>query len=232
MLHAFRCSPALLAIAALSTALPGSAQSADTAAASSTNNAYFEDAATIVGGTNSLTLTRVPVSAGGKTYYWDITIPFLVDSDGAVVVQPIDEVKSVLFVDSAFEAGSYVGPPTILGGLAKIALAGPGVFNGSYTEWTISTVSGANGCTYPASAALFVVPALSDSPIYSRLKKAGITSNAWSYGTAASTGCYYTWPSNGIIGVSQVGNTLTIASFTNGGTDQNTPVDQITYTLK
>lgn len=210
--------------------IPVAAQSVD--AAGSSNNAYFQNAATIVGSTNSISITRVPVSAGGKTYYWDVTIPFLVDSDGSIVVQPAETTKSAIFIDSAFTAGSYNGPPGTLNGQAKIALAGPAVFNNSYTEWTISTLSGANGCTYPESAVIYVVPSLSDSPIYSRLKKAGITSNAWSYGIAQSTNCYATWPGDGIIGVSQVGNTLTIASFTYYSTDSSTPVDEIVYTLK
>lgn len=217
---------AILAMSSI--ALPVAAQTPE--ASSGPNNAYFEDA-TIVGGTNSITITRVPVSAGGKTYYRDITIPFLVASDGSVIAQPLDEVTSVVFIDSALEAGTYAGPATVLSGQAKIALAGPSVFENSYTEWTVSSISGAAGCTYPASGAFYVVPALSDNPIYSRLQKANITSMAWFYGTDNNVNCYNQWPPNGIIGVSQVGNTLTIASFSDNVGDHPNPVAQITYTL-
>ena len=58
-----------------------------------------------------------------------------------------------------------------------------------------------------------------------------ITSTAWSYGvTGQESGCsgFY---SNSLIGVSQVGLSLAIVSFTLGTTDYPEPVGQVTYTL-
>lgn len=54
----------------------------------------------------------------------------------------------------------------------------------------------------------------------------------YSYGTMGGFRVGNQWILNGIIGVSQVGSTLTIASFTDSSGDQRTPVDQITYTLQ
>jgi hypothetical protein len=69
--------------------------------------------------------------------------------------------------------------------------------------------------------------------LYSRLKAAGITSTAWSYGVIGSSGCAVDssdWYPRSLVGLSQTGNTLTIVSFTSGGSDSSTPRDQITYT--
>ena len=75
-----------------------------------------------------------------------------------------------------------------------------------------------------------------------RLKKAGITSAGWSYGVGGyscgtnSPNWNYninslTWYSGSLIGVSQSGNAVTIASFTYNGSDYSSPQGQITYRL-
>ena len=140
-------------------------------------NAYFQDA-TVIGGTNQISVTRVPVMAGGATYYWDITLPFTVDGAGDVTVGALAQVKSPALIVSAFKPGTYTGPPTILGGGAEIVLSGPGIFNGKYAEWTITAAQGANNCTYPESGAFYVVPqnGLANNPLYPRLKAANIIS--------------------------------------------------------
>ncbi len=199
-----------------------------TPATTAPGTAYLQNA-TIVGSTNSLSITRLPVTAGGKTYYWDILLPFDVDTAGNVSTGMLTAEHSPNLISSAFESGTYHTPSTVFSGKGLITVTGPGVWNGVYTEWTIGAASGANGCTYPATA-VFYVSSLSGNPIYARLKKAGISSTAWSYGVGTSS-CYNTWPGNGIIGVSQVGKTLTIASFSYGSTDYSTPVDTITYSL-
>ena len=68
-------------------------------------------------------------------------------------------------------------------------------------------------CTYPSSATWYVGP-IANSPLAARLKAAGITSTAWSYGVTGGEACYNNWPDNTLIGLSQTGNKLTIVSFT------------------
>jgi hypothetical protein len=68
---------------------------------------------------------------------------------------------------------------------------------------------------------------IANNPLAAQLKVAGATSTAWSYGT--STSSYRSWTIGTLIGVSQIGNTLTIVAFSNTGT--GVPFDQITYTL-
>jgi hypothetical protein len=72
---------------------------------------------------------------------------------------------------------------------------------------------------------------IANSPLAARLKAAGITSTAWSYGVTGGEACFGTWPDDGLIGLSQTGNKLTIVGFTNNTGDKNEPVDTISYTL-
>jgi hypothetical protein len=137
---------------------------------------------------------------------------------------------------SSFQAGQYVGPSTLLSGQAVINVAGPGVTDNGATEWSLSTASSANGCTFPLSANWFV-GSNANNPIGARLTKAGITSAAWSYGVASGPGCGISgvkggaWNPNTLIGVSQIGKSITIVSFTLSGADSSTPQDQVTFTL-
>lgn len=101
-------------------------------------------------------------------------------------------------------------------------------------EWSLSAATGADACTFPGSATWYVGP-IASNPLAARLNKVGITSTAWSYGViGASNNCGGRWASGNLIGVSQVGDTVTIVSLTDGGyggRDYSTPLDQITYTL-
>jgi hypothetical protein len=184
---------------------------------------------------NTVVASRVPVvTSTGTTVYQDVTLQF--DSDGAGNLTltsgfPLFVLSPNLQV-SSFQAGNYVGPANAGSGKFLITITGPGVMSGGATAWTIVMQSGADNCTAPSSATFYVGP-IASSPLASRLQAAGLTSNAWSYGVANSSGCYHsgTWYNNSLIGVSQVGNTITIASFTSYNADNNTPVDQITYVL-
>jgi len=137
---------------------------------------------------------------------------------------------------SSFQAGQYASPSTILGGKGTVTVSGPGVLDGGATLWSLSASPGADPCTFPNNATWYVGPA-ANSPWAARLAKVGITSAAWSYGVAGAPNCSITgvgsgdWQANILIGISQVGDTLTIVSFTYGGSDSSTPRDQITYTL-
>ena len=193
----------------------------------------------LTGTGNTITATQVPlVIANGVTVYVNLTFQFAVDSNGVVTLVPgyPQEIPAPTILSSDFKGGTYVGPSTILSGGMIVAVAGPGVTDGGATEWTLSAGSGANSCTTPLSASWYVGP-LASNPWASRITAAKITSTAWSYGIASGPNCSPTgisannW-STALIGVSQVGNTLTIASFTFAGSDYSTPQAQITYTLQ
>jgi hypothetical protein len=196
--------------------------------------ALFQNS-TITSSGNSITAVRVPVILVGKTVYKNITLSFEVDSDGNLTLMPgyPKVIPSPVVMTAGFKAGRYVGPSNVLGGTAIIRVSGPGVTKGGATEWSIAAGAGASGYTYPCSATWYAGP-LTSNPLYSRLKAAGITSSAWSYGVIGSSGCVaesYNWNSRSLVGLSQIGNTLTIVSFTTAGSDSQTPRDQITYTL-
>jgi hypothetical protein len=161
-----------------------------------------------------------------------VNMQFNVDPNGVLTMSPgyPQAAASPALITSNFIAGRYVGPSTVLGGKAAIIVSGPNVTDGGATEWTVSAAPGADAATYPASATWYVGP-LASSPWASRLTAAKLTSTAWSYGVSSNT--YVStnfWGANALIGVSQVGNSITFVSFTNGS-DNATPQNQITFTL-
>ena len=195
----------------------------------------------LTGSGNLITATRVPVTtSSGSVIYQDIVISFDNDGNGNLTVTAnyptINPSPGLL--SSSFQAGKYVGPRTVAGGKATVTVSGPGVTTaGGSTTWTSMATSDADPCTYPGSATWYVGP-VENNPIYARLKKQNITSTAWSYGVlgggiAFSCGGQqsFAWGNGAILGVSQVGNTITFATFTNNSFDQASPVDQVTYTL-
>jgi hypothetical protein len=192
---------------------------------------------TLTGSGNTITATQIPVvTATGVTVYENLTLMFNVDPSGNLTISPgyPQIVQAPVLMSSGFRAGTYASPSTILGGKGTIVVSGPGVTDGGATEWTLRAATGADPCTFPNSATWYVGPIAANNPLADRLKTAGITSTAWSYGIGGSpqcaTGHTGNWPSNSIIGASQVGNTLTIVTFYVGG--YNNPLDQITYTLQ
>jgi hypothetical protein len=196
--------------------------------------------ASVTGSGNILNLTRVPVTtSSGAVVYQDIVLQFDNDGNGNLTVTagfPTIAPSPNLLV-SAFQAGKYVGPSTVLKGNAVINVNGPGVVSGGSTAWSHASGTGADSCTYPASATWYVGPS-DNNPLAARLKKANITSTAWTFGISGggiSFSCggslSFAWGNGAIIGVSQVGNSITFASFTNNSFDQSSPVNQITYTL-
>lgn len=187
---------------------------------------------TLTGSGNTITATMLPVVTSTGITYQNVTLLFDVDSSGNITLAPgyPQLVPSPTPIISGFLAGNYVGPSTIFGGKALITVSGPSVGPGGTTEWTISASSGANACTYPDSATWYVGP-LTSNPLSARLKKDGITSPDYSYGVGSSqcTNALH-WGTNTLLGLSQVGDTLTIYSYTYNSADSSLPVDQITYT--
>jgi hypothetical protein len=193
--------------------------------------AEFQYAA-LTGSGNTITATGVPVVlAGGVTVYENVTLQFNSDANGNLTLASgfPQVVAAPSLVTSGFKAGNYAGPSTDTNYL--ITVNGPGVTDGGATEWAISSTSGSSSFTTPNSASWYVGP-IASNPLAARLSKAGITSTAWSYGTGVGTGGNGgNWGTNSLLGFSQIGNALTIVSFTQDEVDKSTPVDQITYTL-
>lgn len=214
------------------------AQIEETASTAPPPSASFEFS-TITGSGDTITANWVPVvDSSGTTTYMNITLLFHVDSSGNLTVAPgyPKVIPSPAPLVSSFRAGTYVGPSTILSGEMLITVSGPGVTTGGATEWSLAAAPGAPGCTFPDSASWYVGP-LTSNPLYARLEAAGITSTAWYYGVASSE-CATSanagaWNPKTLMGISQIGNSLTIVSFTGySGKDSSTPADQVTYTLK
>jgi len=191
---------------------------------------------TLTGSGNTITALNVPVVISpGVTVYVNATIQFNVDSNGNLTVSTgfPQVIPAPALLASSFVAGKYVGPSTINSGNNAITVAGPGVTAGGATEWSLSAPAGASACTYPETATWYVGP-MAANPLAARLQAAGITSTAYSYGVGSAT-CADSdaWYSGSLIGVSQIGNTLTIVSFSYAGVDttKGLTYDQITYTL-
>jgi hypothetical protein len=186
---------------------------------------------TLTASGDKVTATWVPVITSKGTIFKNVTLLFEVDSSGNLTLAPgyPEVVPSPAPVVSAFKAGNYAGPASVYHGDFVIVVAGPGVTVGGATEWTVTAPTGVDIYTYPGSGTWYVGP-LATNPLAARLKAAGITSTAWSYGVAGSQ-WRGAWAANTLVGVSQVGNTITFVSFTNPNGDHSEPVDQITYTL-
>lgn len=203
------------------------------ATTTATPSAAFQDA-TLTATVNTINATWVPVlTAAGTTIYKDLVLQFSVDSKGDVTLAKLTSSIPPLPLYNHFEPGEYEGPPQILSNMLA-NVSGPSVVTGTVSGWSLTAAPGANGCTYPVSATWYVGP-LTSNPYYARVEKAKIPaniSNGLSFGITSQYGCYSRWSENALIGVSQVGNTITIQSFSFDGTDSSSPQDEVTYTLQ
>ena len=190
--------------------------------------AFFEDAS-IVGGRQTITVTRVPVtnSTGGVTYY-DVDLGFAVDAAGHLTLAPDSPVitKSITLKTAHFKAGVYTSAAS-----APISVAGPGIGGpGGQTAWSLTATT--TNCTYPPSATWYTGP-ITSNPLAARLKKAGITQTQYSYGIVGDgTQCSNYWQAGGLIGAQQVGNKLTLVSFTFNSVDSPVPLTTNPFTLR
>ncbi len=188
---------------------------------------------TISGADNVITATRVPVVTGtGAIVYKNVIVRFEAAADGSLTIaegypEYVDPPSPLV---SSFRAGNYVAPRNIVSGQGFITVAGPGVADGGNTQWSISTGTNSNQFTYP-STATFYTGSIDSNPLAERIKKAGLTSTAWSYGFGGTAGVR-NWAPNSLLGFSQIGNTITVASFTDATlVDKSLPVDQVTFTI-
>jgi hypothetical protein len=184
---------------------------------------------TLTGTGNTITAVLVPVvTSTGATIYENVTLQFDVSAAGVLSVGSITSVPAPPPIVSGFKAGAYVGPSTIYSGDMLINVSGPSQASGGANMWSLAAASGGSSCTYPDTATWYV-GSISTSPWAARIKAAGITSTAFSYGVGVSNNnC--PWYENSLLGFSQVGNTLTIVSFTNGSGDHADSVYSVTYT--
>jgi hypothetical protein len=199
---------------------------------------YAQDA-TITAAGDTVTATRIPVqTSSGSILYYDVTAIYGITSVGALSVVSTTIKPSVSPIISNFQAGTYVAPGTLN---FTDRLTGPGIGEAGTTAWTFAANGGTNeGCAYPYSATWYTGP-IPSNPIAVRIQQAGITSSDYNYGVAGPVGelCYtvsYYFGFSGnvpaLIGASQVGNSLTIVSFTDtAGKDHSLPVAEITFSL-
>jgi len=232
-LNSWRCAARLaaaLATVALVSACVVHAQTPPTA--------LFQNA-TLTSSGSTITATRVPVMISSTLIiYVDMTMQFNADANGNLTMAPgfPQIVPSPTLLTGNFKAGTYVAPSTMFGGKGLFTVDGPGVSDGGATAWSLATASGASSNTSPQSAAWYVGP-IANNPYADRIKNAGITSTAYTYGIAydglcCGPGWGYGNSNGALIGVSRVGNTITMVSFTYGGNkDTSTPVSQMTLTL-
>jgi hypothetical protein len=190
--------------------------------------------ASVVSAAYTITITRAPVTTStGAVIYEDITLQFAVGATGQITFASSEPtvVPSPNLLVAGFEAGTYVN--AAVGENMGFVLAGPGIGAG-VSVWSITLAATYWYATTPGNATFWVGP-IANSPIAARLTAAKITSNDWSYGVLGTQEAYAApyWSVGDLLGFSQVGNTVTVARFTNNlKVDVNLPVDQFTYTLK
>lgn len=192
---------------------------------------------TLTGFGNSIAATWVPIVTANGVIYKNLLLSFDVDTSGNLTVSAgyPEVVKAAPILISSFRAGKYVGPSTLYGGQMAIIVSGPSIAPGGATEWSLAAASGASVYTFPDSGTWYV-GTMANNPMAARIKAAGIATTAWYFGVGGSH-CYcgpdnYSWQANTLLGISQIGTSLTIASFTDAnGKDYSEPTDQVTYSL-
>jgi hypothetical protein len=208
------------------------------ASAAATPTIYAQEAAITASG-DTVTATRIPIqTSSGNFLYYDVSTIYGITSAGALSVVSTTITPSASPLVSNFQTGTYVAPGTLN---FTDRLTGPGVEAGGNTAWTFAANGGTNeSCAYPYSATWYTGP-IASNPIAARIQQAGITSSDYSYGFTGPVGglCYtasYYFGFSGnvpaLIGASQVGNSLTLVSFTDSaGKDHSLPVAQITFSF-
>ena len=188
----------------------------------------LEDA-TIVGKGGQLSIVRLPIEINGQTVYRDITLDLKVNAKGDVSIftnatQPSGGVApAVAAVAAAPVIVSKPSAPPVVqnyrSGTYRAAdgtayhLANHGVpYGGELPEWQL-TVIGTGGRVL--DSATWYDGAIDKSPLRKRLRNAGISSEAMSWG-ATDSGSGTGFDDGALIGVAAAGNVLTIYSFHKG----------------
>lgn len=176
---------------------------------------------------STVTALRVPVQVGsGAPKYFDVTItltPHLSGSTPTSITAAATSVASQLIRSNGFIAGNYIAADG-----SKYTLGGPGAGSGGATTWSLQE-NPAQGTCYLVGAT-WDTDISSNNPEYPRLKKDGITTNAYSFGVSGSNACAFL--NGSLIGAVQSGRTLTVSLFTVSGVDYTTPQDSIVLNLQ
>jgi hypothetical protein len=220
-------------------------------AAAQTAEPRLQDA-TITAKGGTISISRLPIRTPSGTIYRDVTIELQVDSTGRVTLATnrvghvpaaatpppvalqavpsgtrpaetdaieLPQRASPPVVFQHFTAGTYTAAD---GSLVNLSNRGMDLING-VPMWTLS----GDG---PISSATFYSGPPRLNPRARRLRNAGLTSEAYAYGTSDS-GSSDTFGSGALIGVLQTGKTLRVVSFHQGCcTDRNEPVGSVVYT--
>lgn len=188
--------------------------------------------ATLTGIGSTITAVWVPVTVNGTTTYENVTIQlqFARNPAGNIIVTAGTPtlVPAPTPLVTSFESGTYKGPSQIESGEMEIVVTGPGLNVNGATLWTFTSAGNAS-CVYPSNGYWYDGP-LASNPLAARVKAAGIVnSSQWSFGLMGDETCG-PWYRNSLLGVSQVGKTITVADFTDGSGDHPLPVDSLVYT--
>jgi hypothetical protein len=198
--------------------------------------AAFFNYSSVIGSNKVITATQVPIQPStGPLIYKDVTIQINVDAAGNLTyatTAPLATLSPMLSA-STFRAGIYTDSSDSRFG---IQVSGPSLVpgGGGLAQWSLTSAPGL-GCDPPQPATFYTGP-LASSPLAGRVKDAGITgitATQYSFGLIGTAGCGNgNWQNNGLIGLTNVGGNLVIASFTQTGKDASSPYTQIIYVLQ
>jgi hypothetical protein len=204
--------------------------------------------AEIRGHGDTITIKRLPVRTPNGIVYRDITIQLKLDASGDVLaraatshgqaphaaptvvahdvtVSRVTETATAPEVAAQFTPGLYREEGS--GALLRLTDEGRHLY-ADFPTWSLSQVGG--DPTF--SSARWYAGPMRTNPQLDMIRRAGITSDTYSYGAVTSSGAG-DFDSGMLIGAVEHGKTLTLVSFHQRGccTYSDTPTSQLTFTL-
>ena len=188
------------------------------AGAVTTPTSFFESSV-ITGSKNRISVQRVPVvDVNGKVTYKNLTIDFTVSNTGVLLDKPALITAAPVLLTSNFVAGKYKD-----GKGYTYALSGPSVVPGtSRTAWSLIMIAAPTGSNLVDFSLNWITGVISGHPIEAMLKKDGLTTTNYSWGTVGANGInniygvnFAGWPVSAIVGAIQSGNQLSIHLYNN-----------------
>jgi hypothetical protein len=184
---------------------------------------------------SNIFITRLPIRLPTGSYILkDVTIHIDADANGVLKINPATPVQATSpgLISNTFRTGNYLWTSNTDYGFK---LTGPIAVPGrSVSKWIADVLPGK--ARYYGVPLVFYVGSLSSHPNYTRLSAAGITGSEYSYGIVGADYYYAVageayWGTGAIVGYSQSGNLITIASFTryNPRRDENLPIAYFTF---
>jgi len=187
------------------------------AGAVTTPTSFFESSV-ITGSNNRISVQRVPVvDANGKVTYKNLTIDFTVSNTGVLLDKPALITAAPVLYTPNFVAGKYKD-----GSGYTYALSGPSVVPGtSRTAWSLILIAAPAGLSLFNFSLNWITGVIAGHPIEAMLKKDGLTTTNYSWGTVGTNGLnnstwnFSGWPVSAIVGAIQSGNQLSIHLYKN-----------------